>query len=171
MSKSALLALVAVLLFSIFPAASPASSSATSAAAFEKIRSLAGDWEGTDHHGKPARTNFKDVAGDTAVLETLSMNGMEEMLTLYSVDHDGIVLVHYCPTNNQPRMRAVPQEGSLDELTFSFQGVANLADAATGHEQALTLQFVDKDHITEVWTWRENGKDTKMTFHFNRSPK
>jgi hypothetical protein len=168
--KKLTLPLAALTLLFTFLAAH-ASSPATATAAFSKLQSLAGDWEGTDHHGKPVKTNFKPVAANTAVLETLSMTGMEEMLTLYSVDHDGIVLVHYCPTNNQPRMRAIPQDGAVNELDFRFQGVTNLPDPTAGHEQELTIQFEDKDHITEIWTWRENGKDTKMTCHFSRSNK
>ncbi len=167
MNKLAL-PLAAALMFSSCLAAR-ASSPAMATAAFSKLQSLAGEWQGTDRNGKAVKTNFKSVAGNTAVLEALSMPGMEEMLTLYSVDHDGIVLVHYCPTNNQPRMRAVPPEGTFTELDFRFQGVANLPDSNSGHEQELIIQLTDKDHITEIWTWRENGKDSKMTYHFSRS--
>ena len=72
--------------------------------AFHKLQALAGDWGGKDDSGDTVKTKFQVVAGNTAVLETLTMTGMEEMLTLYTVDGDGIALVHYCPTNNQPRM-------------------------------------------------------------------
>src|SRR5262249_43711170 len=77
-------------------------------AAFQKLQALAGEWEGKDEGGGTVKTKFQLVAGDTTVLETLTMSGMEQMLTLYSIDRDGIALVHYCPTNNQPRMRTVP---------------------------------------------------------------
>src|SRR5258708_18507217 len=87
-------------------------------AAFEKMQSLAGDWEGKTDEGNQVKSSFKVVASNTALLETLSVSGMEEMLTLYSVDKDSIVLVHYCPTNNQPRMRATPQSGDVKELVF-----------------------------------------------------
>lgn len=138
------------------------------ATAFHKIQSLAGEWQGKDEQGNTAKTNFKVVAGNTAVLETLAPSGMEEMLTLYNVDGDGISLVHYCPTNNQPRMRAVPGEGEPKELVFSFQSATNLATPDTGHEHKLVLQFEDKDHLTEHWTWRKNGKDTEVVYKFVR---
>ncbi len=77
--------------------------------AFKKLQALAGDWEGKDDSGMAAMTNFKLLVAGTTVMETLAAHGMEEMLTLYTVDRDGIALVHYCPTNNQPRMRAVPK--------------------------------------------------------------
>jgi hypothetical protein len=93
---------------------------------------------------------------------------LEEMVTLYNVDGDSISLIHYCPTNNQPRMRAIPSEGAIKELTFSFQGAGNLPSEATGHEHELVIRFEDNDHITEEWTWRKNGKDTPMIYHFTR---
>ena len=139
-----------------------------SASAFKKLQTLGGEWEGKDDHGMPAKTTFKVVAADTAVIETIAPSGMEEMVTLYSVDGDGIALVHYCPTNNQPRMRAVPAAADVKELTFAFQSATNLPSPTTGHQHQLVLHFDDADHITETWTWRQNGKDTPMEFHFAR---
>ena len=136
--------------------------------AFHKLQGLAGDWEGKDDAGNTVKTRFELVAGNTAVMETLTMSGMEQMLTLYTVDGDGIALVHYCPTNNQPRMRAAPSSASVKELVFSFQGATNLPDPAIGHEQKLVLQFTDADQIVEHWTWRKNGKDTEMIYRFTR---
>jgi hypothetical protein len=138
------------------------------AAAFKKLQNLGGEWEGKDDHGMPAKTTFKVAVADTAVIETIAPAGMEEMVTLYSVDGDGIALVHYCPTNNQPRMRAVPAAADVKELTFAFQSATNLPSPTTGHQHQLVLHFDDADHITETWTWRQNGKDTPMEFHFAR---
>ncbi|MGA8144892.1 MAG: hypothetical protein WB987_13475 [Candidatus Acidiferrales bacterium] len=148
----------------IFPAGGPPK------AAFKQLQSLAGDWEGKDEQGGAAKTNFKIVAAGTAVMETISPTGMgmEDMLTLYSVDDESIVLVHYCPTNNQPRMKATPGAGEVKELTFAFHGAGNLPTEATGHQHKLVIRFEDADNITETWTWRAKGKDTPMVFHFAR---
>ena len=137
-------------------------------AAFARLQALAGEWEGKDQDSNPVKTSFKAVASNTAILETFSMSAMEEMLTLYSIDRDAIALVHYCPANNQPRMRAIPEEETPQELTFMFQGATNLPDLAAGHEHQLVILFEDKDHITEKWTWRKNGKDTNMIYRFVR---
>jgi len=139
--------------------------------AFKKLQSLAGDWEGKDEHGMPVKTSFQALASRTAVMETLSPSGMEEMVTLYSMDGDGIALVHYCPTNNQPRMRVVPQSDDVKELSFDFQGAGNLKSPSTGHQHHLVLRFDDDNHITETWTWRQDGKDLPMVFHFTRKTK
>jgi len=139
-----------------------------SATAFKKLQLLADDWEGKDAHGRVAKTSFKVLACGTAVMETLSPSGMEEMVTLYSMDGDGIALVHYCPTNNQPRMRVVPDSDDIKELSFDFEGAGNLKSPSTGHQHHLVLRFDDADHLTETWTWREDGKDIPMLFHFTR---
>jgi len=136
--------------------------------AFKKLQSLAGQWEGKDAHGMAGKTSFEVLASGTAVMEKLEASGMEEMITLYSMDRDGIALVHYCPTNNQPRMRVVPTSGDVKELSFDYQGAGNLKSPETGHQHHLVLQFEDADHITESWTWRADGKDTPMVFHFTR---
>jgi hypothetical protein len=137
-------------------------------AAFKKMQSLAGEWVGKDEHGMEAKSNFKVMVSNTTVMETLAASGMEEMVTFYHVDGDAIALVHFCPTNNQPRMRAIPKSDDIAELTFAFEGAANLPSLAVGHQQQLTIKFEGPDHITEIWTWRENGKDTPMEFHLAR---
>jgi hypothetical protein len=139
--------------------------------AFKKLQSLAGEWEGKDEHGMLVKTNFQVVASKTAVMETLSPSGMEEMITLYSMDDDGIALVHYCPTNNQPRMRVVPQSDDVKELSFDFQSVGNLKSPSTGHQHHLVIRFDDDNHITESWTWRQDGKDMPLVFHLARKKK
>lgn len=149
-------------LTSSFSAATPSES------LFKKLQSLAGHWEGKDDHGMPAKTSFEVLASGTAVLERLDASDMEEMVTLYSVDRDGIALVHYCPTNNQPRMRVVPSSDDVKELSFDYQGASNLKSASDGHQHHLVIRFEDADHLSETWTWRSGNKDTPMVFHFSR---
>ena len=142
-----------------------------SAVAFKKLQGLAGEWEGTDDKHQPVKTSFKPIVSNTAMMETLSPSGMEEMVTVYSLDRDGISLVHFCPTNNQPRMRAVPNTEDVKELAFDFQGAGNLASPDTGHQHHLLIRFEDENHITETWTWRHEGMDMPMVFHLTRKSK
>jgi hypothetical protein len=157
-----------LLLLSASITASRLPASPHSAAAFKKLLSLAGEWEGKDEHGMIAKTSFKAMASNTAVLETLAASGMDEMISLYSVDQDSIALVHYCPTNNQPRMKATPDRDDFQELNFEFQGAGNLKSPTEGHQHRLVIRIEDANHITETWTWRQNDKDTLMVFHLAR---
>lgn len=156
------------LLFLVSVAVAPILASPHPAAAFKKLLSLSGQWEGTDEHGMAVKTTFKSMASDTALMETLAASGMDEMVSLYSVDQDSIALVHYCPTNNQPRMRAITDSDDVKELTFEFQGAGNLKSPMEGHQHRLVIRFEDANHITESWTWRQNDKDTLMVFHLTR---
>lgn len=142
-----------------------------SASAFKKLQALAGEWEGTDGKDQPVKTNFKTIVSNTALMETLSPTGMEDMVTVYSLDGDGIALVHFCPTNNQPRMRATPTTDAVKELAFDFQGASNLPSPNTGHQHHLLIKFEDENHITETWTWRQEGMDMPMVFHLTRKGK
>ena len=139
-----------------------------SAVGFKKLQSLAGEWVGRDERGGAVKTSFKIIVSNTTVMETLASAGTDEMATLYTMDGEGIALVHYCPTNNQPRMRATPQSNEVKELVFQFVGAGNLITPSTGHEHKLVLRFEDRDHITEEWTWRQDGKDSVMIYHFAR---
>jgi hypothetical protein len=136
--------------------------------AFKKMVSLEGEWEGTDADGQKVHSSFKSVISGTTLMETLSAAGMEEMLSLYSIDGDGIQLAHYCPTNNQPRMRAVPTSPDPKELDFQFTGASNLPDISVGHQHRLVLRFEDADHISESWTWRHGNHDMPMVFRLTR---
>jgi hypothetical protein len=169
-TKATLLTTLLVSLFGLvlFAPAQGTQQTSSSTMAFKKLQSLTGDWESTREH---ATTNFKVVVADTTVMETLAAHDMDEMLTLYTVDRDGIALVHYCPTNNQPRMRAVPQSGEVKELVFEFTGAGNLPELSMGHEHKLILRFEDENHMTEEWTWRKNGKDSVTVYHFVRKEK
>ena len=114
----------------------PLAAGTPSESAFKKLQSLAGQWEGKDAHGMSAKTSFEVLASGTAVLERLEASGMEEMITPYSMDRDGIALAHYCPTNNQPRMRVVLSSTDVKELSFDYQGAGNLKAPETGHQQS-----------------------------------
>ena len=156
---------VMVLAVSLF--SQPQANHATEA--FKTLQSLTGDWQGKDEQGDEVKSNFKLMISNTVVMETLNASGMEEMLTLYSVDGNGISLLHYCPTNNQPHMRAIPSSGHVNQLIFSFIEAGNLPSIAVGHEHQMVMEFAeDRDHIIERWTWRKNGKDTEMIYHLTR---
>jgi len=84
---------------------------------------------------------------------------MEDMVTVYSLDGDGIALVHFCPTNNQPQMRVVPATGNPKELAFDFVSAVTFRLLPSGHQHHLVIRFEDSEHITEAWTWHQDGMD------------
>jgi hypothetical protein len=130
--------------------------------AFRKLQSLEGSWQGSTPQGEPVKSYISPIASNTAVMESVTV-GRDEMVSLYSVDANSILLVHYSARNHQPRMRAVPASSSIQELVFSFED-----GPSVGHERQLIIEFQDSDHITERWTSRRDGKDTDIVFHLER---
>lgn len=137
-------------------------------AAFEKLKALAGEWEGKDSEGNPLKLSYELVSGSTAVLEKIHNIHGENMVTVYHADGAALQATHYCSVGNQPRMRAVVTAGEVKQLRFNFAGVSNLASPTAGHMRTLTVNFVDADHFTQIWTYREKGKDSSSTFTLAR---
>src|SRR5215475_6937118 len=125
---------------------------AKSAAAFERLISLVGEWEGTNSAGQ-IKATYTLVSGGTALMERLQPTNEAEMITLYSLDDDHLLITHYCSGGNQPSMRT----GAISELngTFSFKvfQVTGMKAPDEGHMTALILTMPDKDHFTQQWTY------------------
>ncbi len=128
-----------------------------SSAAFEKIKSLAGEWDGKNARG-PVRAKYEVVSGGNTVMETLQPQGESTMITMYHLDGGKLMMTHYCSSGNQPRMKAGALRADGKQVAFKFQDATNLASAGAGHMVALTLTFTDADHLTQLWTWQEKGQ-------------
>ncbi len=136
---------------------------------FDQIKSLAGDWEGKAVGGNPpAHINYKVVSGGSAVMETIMEGPGAQMITIYHLDGDQLMMTHYCMANNQPRMRSDASSSSPNSINFSFVDVTNLSSPDAGHMVAHSIVWKDSDHVTQHWTWREAGKETDATFELTR---
>jgi hypothetical protein len=145
-----------------------AASQNRSQAGFEKLKSLAGDWQGKGDDGQPFYVSYKIVSNGSALVETLSPASESAMITLYHLDGDSLIATHYCSIGNQPRMRAQSPTGEVGSLNFTFIDATNLAKPTDSHMRSLTLTFKDKDHLVQTWTFRNNGKDESMTLDLER---
>jgi hypothetical protein len=128
----------------------------------DKIKSLVGEWEATTPEG-PTTVKYELISNGTAVEETLGVhNG--EMVSIYHMNGDKLMMTHYCAFNNQPRF-----EGALqgDTITFSYVDATNLANESTPHITGLVLNFKDADHFTQQWSTNAPGEHG-MTMNFQR---
>lgn len=136
--------------------------------AFEKIKTLAGEWQGAGTDGKMRTVTYQLLSGGTAVMETLTPADEPSMVTVYYVDGDRLMMTHFCSAGNQPRMRAEVAAGESKELKFEFLDATNLAKPTAGHIHRLRLTFQDRQHLAQTWTWREAGKEKTDTFSLTR---
>ena len=96
-------------------------------AAFEQIKSLVGEWEGTETGKKDFKVHavYKLTSGGSAVVETLFPGTDHEMVSMIHADGPALLLTHYCMLGNQPHMKAVPKAGD-NKIAFEFVKVTNL---------------------------------------------
>ena len=129
--------------------------------AWERLKALAGDWEGRSRDGAAIRVCYRLVSDGTALLETADAPDSSQMVTLYHPDGDSVLLTHYCSLGNQSRMRA---RGLVDgRLDFAFVDASNLKSPDDHLMSRLVLGFPAGDRLVQEWTSRAAGSRRRGT--------
>jgi hypothetical protein len=120
----------------------------------EKIRSLAGRWEGTTFRERegtsPAVVTYTLTGAGSAVIEVMFPGTPREMTTVYHDDSQGrLVAHHFCNAANQPKLRLV--ESTDDRLSFVLAPDADIRADLEGHAHELTLAFGADGSLTHDW--------------------
>jgi len=137
------------------------------AVGFERLKTLAGTWQGEGPHGMTTVT-YQVVAGGTAIIETLLPPDEPSMITVYYCDGDKLMLTHYCSIGNQPRMRAQQPSRESNTLHFAFLDATDLQKPSDGHMIGLTLTFQAANRLKQSWLWQQDGKAETSTFDLTR---
>ena len=136
--------------------------------AFDAIKALKGDWVGKMSGGMEVTTSFRTTAAGSAVLQMLGEGTEMEMPTVFHLDGTRLIATHYCAAQNQPRMVLEQGQDPAKSLKFKFLDITNLKSPEAAHMREVEFRFVDRDHIQQVWTSRENGKDSSDVFDLVR---
>jgi hypothetical protein len=132
----------------------------------DRFKSMVGTWSGKNAQGQPSEVTYRLMAGGTSVMAE-SVMGDEAMTSLFYVDGDRLLMTHFCPSNNQPRMKAtISPDGKT--VSFDFLDATNLASPQAGHMHRAVYVFTDADHYSEDWTWKREGKDAHFQFDLQR---
>ena len=130
---------------------------ANAAQAFATLKTLAGHWEATTAKGKASAT-YQLVSGGTAVLERMKMTGQQEMITVYYLDGNRLLLTHYCEAGNQPRMQAASFDPKTNTIDFHFLDATNLPNPGAGHMHSVVIKFRGPNEVDEDWTFYQGSK-------------
>jgi hypothetical protein len=141
---------------------------AKSSPAFDQVKSLVGEWQGKGNNGTPVKATYEIVSNSSVLMERLQPSGEPEMITMYTLEGDHLVVTHYCSAGNQPVMQTPPVSSATGKYEFKFVRASGMKSLEEGHMVALTLSMPDKDHLTELWTFSENGKTSSETITFTR---
>ena len=155
--------IAATLLFVSVTSAAFAASAAQKS--FEELKALDGTWEGKALNGQPLEVAYRVTSNGSAIISEIK--GKEDMISMFNLDGDRVLLTHYCAVGNQPRMVA---SASPDGKTFTFDFVdaTNLPTPDAAHMIRMVLAMPDANHHTEEWTFSDHGKEHKEVFDLRR---
>ncbi|HZS96849.1 MAG TPA: hypothetical protein VFA40_08710 [Terriglobales bacterium] len=133
---------------------------------FENLKALNGTWEGKANSDRSVKIVFRPTSGGSALMSEIL--GDEDMVTMFHLDNNRVLMTHYCGAGNQPRMQASASPDGKT-ITFSFIDGTNMASPKAGHMDHLVITMPDADHHTEDWTFvQEDGKQMKEHFDLAR---
>jgi hypothetical protein len=136
-------------------------------AAFDQLKTLAGEWQAESEHGK-SKVTYELIANGSVLVEHDVMPGHGDMITAYHLDGDQLVLTHYCTAGNQPHMVAERYDSQNGQLDFGFVSAGNLKPGA-GHMHDAKFHLISSDRFDAAWDFVEAGK-VKFTedLHYTR---
>ena len=145
------------------------------AEALAKLKTLEGNWSGAPSaedveqaQSADSRHEFRVSAAGSVVMETMFPGTDHEMINMYHVDGEDLLLTHYCSAGNQPHMRLDREASSAERLVFEFAGGTNFDPAKDMHIHSAQL-VLDSSGIKSEWTsWNEGKPAQTMTFQLAR---
>ena len=141
--------------------------------AFQQMKQLSGNWEGSIDLGKGPQkimASYRVTSAGSALVETIFEGTPNEMVTIYHDDKNHrLSLTHYCGLNNQPKMILIKDRGNALEFDLAQDGSVD-----AGHEphmHALTLTFTGKNEMKQSWTQFAQGEKKKVVMiSYKRTP-
>lgn len=146
---------------------------------FDKMKTLAGDWEGAVTMNPPmegmsggdkVHVSLRITSRGNAIVHEMQEAGTaldptkyDHPVTMFYLDSDRLTLLHYCDAGNRPRMTAKPL---IDGKTLDFDFVDVTGNLQYGHMQHSTFTVIDENHHAEDWTFLMPG-DKLMHAHMD----
>ncbi len=151
MMKNKLLALASAIVVALLTTSALAASQG--AIAFEKLKRLEGSWSGKASDGTAVEVSNRVTAGGSALISEIREH--EQMVSMFHMDGDRLLMTHYCAAGNQPRMVAtLSPDGKT--ITFDFLDATNLLPSQEGHMERVVFTLIDADHHSEDWQFADN---------------
>jgi hypothetical protein len=135
------------------PKTAPSQSDAQKA--FEKLKTLAGSWQGSVM-GMSVQATIRVTSRGNAILHEMTSSAMpDNPITMIYVDGDRLLLTHYCDSGNRPRMEGkISPDGNSVEFTL----VDITGNTEKGFMNHVAFTIVDANHHNEESTWMLPGK-------------
>jgi len=118
---------------------------------FDKLKTLAGTWEGT-FEGGPVHISLRVTSMGNAILHEMKGGGPENPITMLYLDGDRLVLTHYCDAGNRPRMvGTISPDGKTILSTLSTSLAALSRDTCRARSSASSTRNITPKPGTSRW--------------------
>jgi hypothetical protein len=137
---------------------------------FDKLKTLAGSWEGhvtvvppqpDMGDGTLTQVSLRVTSRGNALVHEMKEAGTPDDPTRYDhpvtmlyLDGDRLLLTHYCDAGNRPRMTG---KVSADGKTVEFDFLDVAGGTQYGHMHHAVFTVIDANHHTEDWTYMMPG--------------
>lgn len=132
---------------------------------FHQLVGLEGNWIGKGSEGQSVEVSFRMTGGGSALMSEIHGHGPENMITMFHMDGERLMMTHYCGAGNQPRMKVIAADAK--SVSFEFFDGTNIGPGA-GHMQRVTLTQPDANHHIEEWVFLDHGTEHKEVFTLER---
>jgi hypothetical protein len=149
------------------PKASAAQSDAKKA--FEKMKTLAGSWQGTVMD-IPINFTIRAASSGSAILHEGDTSGggpPKHEITMFYVEGDRLLATHYCDAGNRSRWEGkMSPDGKA--IAFGFLDVAG--PTRGGYLKDMVITMLDADHHIVAFTFvMPDGKPIQLRGEFQRT--
>jgi hypothetical protein len=132
----------------------------TAQQAFDKMKSLIGEWQAPLAQNETMIDIFRPIAFGTAILHEEWKNGEQLTATVFYVDGSELRADHYCDMGNQLHyvVKAFTDPNVLD---FQLQNATNL-DTHPRHFHSTVWRYVDANHHDQDWELMSADQSSKV---------
>jgi hypothetical protein len=136
--------------------------------AFEKMKTLAGSWQGTIMN-IPINFTIRAASSGTAILHEGHTDGgtpPNHEITMFYVEGDRLLSTHYCDGGNRSRLEG---KMSPDGKTIEFSFLEVTGSTRGGYLKGLVFTMIDANHHTAELTFvMPDGKPIPLRGEFKR---
>lgn len=170
MKRFRLLLAFAALMPALLAVSTLASAQSDAQKSFDKMKTLAGEWEGAVTADPPspmvpegtrAHVTMRITSRGNALVHEMQAPGTpldptkyDHPVTMVYLDGDQLNLVHYCDAGNRPHMVA---RSSADGKAIEFSFVDLSGGNENGHMYHAVFTAIDANHHIEDWTYMMPG--------------
>ena len=145
---------------------------------FDKMKTLAGEWEGPvtvqempEMSGAKMHLSLRVTSRGNALVHEFQEAGTpldatkyDHPVTMLYLDRDQLTLVHYCDAGNRPRMTGkMSPDGKIVE--FELKDISGSTEMHMHHS---VFTIIDANHHTEDWTFMMGDKPMHAHFDLQR---